>query len=109
MAKFCVYRLKYNILSKQKSFEKKYVIEFPQVVYFSDKTIVMNQAEIGKLVSSLRFKVQPKLIKTNSGGDGPRGRLIVYRNSVTALINNERLDLIHNVLLSEAKREKKTR
>ena len=67
----------------------------------------MNQAEIGKLVSSLRFKVQPKLIKTNSGGDGPRGRLIVYRNSVTALINNERLDLIHNVLLSEAKREKR--
>jgi len=53
----------------------------------------MNQAEIGKLVSALRFKVRPDKIKTFSGGDGNRGRLMVYRNTVTALINNERLEM----------------
>lgn len=53
----------------------------------------MNQAEIGKLVSRLRFKIQPKRQMPSSRG--PMGRLDRLRESVTALIKYERIELYH--------------
>jgi len=59
----------------------------------------MNQAEVGKLISRLRFKVQPKPWKiqdSESRHQGLRGRLLTTRKSVTALIENERLELSYS-------------
>jgi len=55
----------------------------------------MNQAEVGKLINQLRFKVQPtawKLTSHNTRHQGLRGRLLTTRESVTALIQNERVE-----------------
>jgi len=55
----------------------------------------MNQAEVGKLINQLRFKVQPtawKLKSKETRHQGLRGRLITTRQSVTALIQNERVE-----------------
>jgi len=52
----------------------------------------MNQAEIGKLVTRLKFKVQPKRWKIHSG-DGDRGRLAIYKKIMTSLVVNERIEI----------------
>lgn len=54
----------------------------------------MNQAEIGKLVSRLRFKIQPQRRKMQDS-KGPMGRLERLRESVTALIKYERIELYY--------------
>ena len=62
----------------------------------------MNQAEVHKLITSLRFKVSPKAYnfasKRNppsviSSNNGNRYRLELLRTQVTSLIVNERLEL----------------
>lgn len=52
----------------------------------------MNKAEIQKLVSKLRFAIQPRHrnLKTSYG---PEGRLYRLRASVTALIKYERIEM----------------
>lgn len=52
----------------------------------------MNQAEVTKLVSKLRFTIQPKARKLKNK-DGPEGRLGKLRKTVTALIKHERIEL----------------
>lgn len=52
----------------------------------------MNQAEISKLVSQLRIKVNPRLRKFRSPG-GPAARLDKLRKTVTGLIKHERIEL----------------
>ncbi|RZC33105.1 39S ribosomal protein L17, mitochondrial, partial [Asbolus verrucosus] len=52
----------------------------------------MNQADVAKLVSQLRIKVNPRLRKFRSPG-GPEERLNKLRKTVTALIKHERLEL----------------
>lgn len=55
----------------------------------------MNQAEVSKLMSQLRFAVRPK--KRNlKNPDGPEGRLMKLRKTVTALVKHERIELYHN-------------
>jgi large subunit ribosomal protein L17 len=59
----------------------------------------MNQAEVGKLIGQLRFKVQPKAWKIKdheSNNQGLRGRLLTTRKTVTELIQNERLELSYS-------------
>lgn len=56
----------------------------------------MNQAEVGKLINQMRFKVQPKAWKLRDSDNlnqGLRGRLLTTRKTVTELIQNERLEL----------------
>lgn len=59
----------------------------------------MNQAEVHKLVSKLRFHVQPRPFKGIMGTfegtarGGPRYQLEVYREAVTALVVNERIEM----------------
>ncbi|GJQ74977.1 mRpL17 [Trypoxylus dichotomus] len=52
----------------------------------------MNQADVSKLVSQLRLKVNPRLRKFRSPA-GPEGRLNKLRKTVTALIKHERIEL----------------
>ncbi|KRT82755.1 hypothetical protein AMK59_3812, partial [Oryctes borbonicus] len=52
----------------------------------------MNQADVSKLVSQLRIKVNPRLRKFRSPA-GPEGRLNKLRKTVTALIKHERIEL----------------
>lgn len=54
----------------------------------------MNQAEVAKLMSQLRFKIQPSYRRL-SQPKGPEGRLNKLRQTVTALIKYERLELYH--------------
>lgn len=54
----------------------------------------MNQAEITRLVSRLRFKIQPQKRKFGSP-EGPMGRLNRMRSTVTALIKYERIEANH--------------
>ncbi|KAM7358157.1 mitochondrial ribosomal protein L17 [Cochliomyia hominivorax] len=55
----------------------------------------MNQADVTKLMSQLRFAVRPK--KRNlKNADGPEGRLMKLRKTVTALIKHERIELFYN-------------
>lgn len=54
----------------------------------------MNQADITKLVSRLRFKIQPKKRQFRSM-EGPMGRLNRMRETVTALIKYERIEAYH--------------
>lgn len=54
----------------------------------------MNQAEVTKLMSQLRFKIQPKYRRL-SQPKGPEGRLDKLRKTVTALIKYERIELFH--------------
>lgn len=53
---------------------------------------IMNQAEVSRLVSKLKVKVNPKLRKFSSPR-GPEGRLDKLRKTVTALIKYERIEL----------------
>jgi len=58
----------------------------------------MNQAEVHRLVKALKFKVQPKpfVIGKEFGGAyraGPRYQLEIYRQAVTALVVNERIEM----------------
>ena len=58
----------------------------------------MNQAEVGKLISQLRFRVQPKAWKVSSlesKNRGHRGQLIATRKAVTTLIQDERVEFTH--------------
>lgn len=52
----------------------------------------MNQAEVSKLVSQLKIKVNPRLRKFRQP-KGPEGRLDLLRKTVTALIKHERIEL----------------
>ncbi|XP_060531404.1 large ribosomal subunit protein bL17m [Cylas formicarius] len=52
----------------------------------------MNQAEISKLVSQLKIKVNPRLRKFRNP-KGPEERLNKLRKTVTALIKHERIEL----------------
>ncbi|KAL3266566.1 hypothetical protein HHI36_010732 [Cryptolaemus montrouzieri] len=52
----------------------------------------MNQADVSKLVSRLKTKVNPRLRKFRSP-EGPEGRLNKLRKTVTALIKHERIEL----------------
>lgn len=54
----------------------------------------MNQAEVQKLVSKLRFAIQPRHRQFRNIR-GSLGRLEVMRNSVTALIKYERIEMYH--------------
>lgn len=55
---------------------------------------IMNQADITKLISKIRFQIQPTRRKFPSMA-GPMGRLNRLRNTVTALIKYERIELYH--------------
>lgn len=55
----------------------------------------MNQAEVSKLMSQLRIKVQSHTRKLRNV-DGPEGRLLKLRKTVTALIKHERIELFYN-------------
>lgn len=52
----------------------------------------MNQADLTKLMSRLRFAIKPKYRRL-SCPDGPEGRLMAMRKTVTALIKHERIEL----------------
>ncbi|CAG9826595.1 unnamed protein product [Diabrotica balteata] len=52
----------------------------------------MNQAEVTKLVSKLKIKVNPRLRKFRNPL-GPEERLNKLRKTVTALIKHERIEL----------------
>ena len=52
----------------------------------------MNQAEVGKLMSGLRIGLSHKLPKVKNT-EGPRGALNILRETVTALVANERLEI----------------
>lgn len=52
----------------------------------------MNQAEVTKLMSKLRFAIKPTHRRL-SNPDGPEGRLNKIRKTVTALIKYERIEL----------------
>lgn len=54
----------------------------------------MNQAEVAKLVSKLRFKIKPTHRRMRTS-EGPTGRLDRLRQSVTALIKYERIELYY--------------
>lgn len=55
----------------------------------------MNKAEVSKLMSQLRINIQakPRRIKNP---DGPEGRLMKMRKTVTALLKYERLEMNTN-------------
>lgn len=55
----------------------------------------MNQADVTKLVSKLRIKINPHPRKLSSP-QGPEGRLNKLRKTVTALIKFERIELNYN-------------
>lgn len=52
----------------------------------------MNQADVTKLISRLRFKIRPEKRKLPSMA-GPMGRLDRLSTTVTALIKYERIEL----------------
>lgn len=55
----------------------------------------MNQAEVNKLMSQLKFAIKPQHRRMKNPG-GPEGRLLKLRQSVTALIKYERLEMMYN-------------
>lgn len=55
----------------------------------------MNQAEVTRLMSKLRIAIQPNKRRLRNI-DGPEGRLLKLRKTVTALVKHERLELNHN-------------
>lgn len=55
----------------------------------------MNQAEVTKLMSQLRVAVAPKARRLRNI-DGPEGRLLKLRKTVTAMIKHERIELNFN-------------
>lgn len=54
--------------------------------------VVMNQADVSKLVSKLRIRVNPTHRKLRNPA-GPEGRLNKMRETVTGLFKYERLEL----------------
>lgn len=52
----------------------------------------MNQADVSKLVSQLKVKVNPRLRRLRNPR-GPEGRLDALRKTVTGLIKHERIEL----------------
>ncbi|XP_036336987.1 39S ribosomal protein L17, mitochondrial-like [Rhagoletis pomonella] len=54
----------------------------------------MNQADVSKLMSQLRIAVKPRRNLKNP--DGPEGRLLKLRKTVTALVKHERIELYYN-------------
>lgn len=52
----------------------------------------MNNADVTKLMSALKFKILPKHRKMRNP-EGPPGRLNKLRKTVTALIKHERIEL----------------
>ncbi|XP_059062775.1 large ribosomal subunit protein bL17m [Achroia grisella] len=55
----------------------------------------MNQADVTKLVSKLRFPVHPERRRLRNP-KGPEGRIDKLRKTVTGLIKYERIELNHN-------------
>lgn len=55
----------------------------------------MNQAEVGKLVSKLRIKLNPEPRKLRNV-QGPEGRLNKLRKTITGLFKFERIELTYN-------------
>lgn len=55
----------------------------------------MNQADISKLMSQLRIAVAPNKRRLRNV-DGPEGRLLKLRKTVTGLVKYERLELNYN-------------
>lgn len=55
----------------------------------------MNQADITKLMSQLRIAILPNKRRLRNK-DGPEGRLLKLRKTVTALVKFERLELNYN-------------
>lgn len=55
----------------------------------------MNQANVEKLVTKLRFNVKPEPRRLRNV-DGPEGRLYKIQKTLTALIKYERLELFYN-------------
>lgn len=55
----------------------------------------MNQAEVSKLISALKINIQsrPRNLRNI---DGPEGRLLKIRKTITALVKHERLELNYN-------------
>lgn len=54
----------------------------------------MNQANVEKLVSKLRYNVKPRRKLKNA--DGPIGRIRKIQKTLTALLKYERLELNYN-------------
>ncbi|XP_053681142.1 39S ribosomal protein L17, mitochondrial [Anopheles nili] len=52
----------------------------------------MNQAEVTKLMSQLRIAIRPRH-RNLKNIDGPEGRLLKLRKTVTALVKHERIEL----------------
>lgn len=55
----------------------------------------MNQADVTKLMSQLRIAVRPNK-RHLKNIDGPEGRLLKLRKTVTALVKHERIELFYN-------------
>ncbi|KAH8349943.1 hypothetical protein KR084_010004 [Drosophila pseudotakahashii] len=55
----------------------------------------MNQADVTKLMSQLRIAVRPTR-RNLKNADGPEGRLLKLRKTVTALVKHERIELFYN-------------
>ncbi|KAK7869029.1 hypothetical protein R5R35_002979 [Gryllus longicercus] len=55
----------------------------------------MNQADVSKLISKLRINVAPRH-RNLKNPDGPEGRLLKLRKTVTGLIKHERIELNYN-------------
>lgn len=55
----------------------------------------MNQAELSRLVSTLRVSVKPRH-RQMATPEGPAGRLKTLRATVTALLKYERIELYYN-------------
>lgn len=55
----------------------------------------MAQADVSKLVSQLRIKINPTPRRLKNP-DGPKGRLDKLKKTVTALFKYERLELNYN-------------
>lgn len=55
----------------------------------------MNQADVTKLMSQLRIAVRPNK-RHLKNVDGPEGRLLKLRKTVTALVKHERIELFYN-------------
>lgn len=55
----------------------------------------MNQADVSKLMSQLKFAVMPSHRRLRCP-EGPEGRMLKLRKTVTALFKNERIELYSN-------------
>lgn len=55
----------------------------------------MNQADVSKLMSQLRISIQANH-RHLKNPQGPEGRLLKLRKTVTALLKHERIELYYN-------------